>query len=173
MLLLDRARCRKIAEIWDFFSSPQKKSFIILSELYHFSSRDSPRMETPLDVLSRAASLVHADDEKRKFCFIRIIFGIPYNVAVGWRSGVKSCTRGMILLQYLDDIVPYLGFSVNWCYFETVICALNTIGLIGPLRGQPISINIQLGILETQFGTFLWSPLLLLFMLSWTISCAM
>lgn len=24
-------------------------------------------METPLDVLSRAASLVHADDEKRKF----------------------------------------------------------------------------------------------------------
>lgn len=29
-----------------------------------------PRMETPLDVLSRAASLVH-DDEKRKFkCYI-------------------------------------------------------------------------------------------------------
>ncbi|XP_053083233.1 transcription cofactor vestigial-like protein 4b isoform X4 [Pangasianodon hypophthalmus] len=28
--------------------------------------RVSPRMETPLDVLSRAASLVHADDEKRE-----------------------------------------------------------------------------------------------------------
>ncbi|KAF5908756.1 transcription cofactor vestigial-like protein 4 isoform X2, partial [Clarias magur] len=40
------------------------------SEIYlnqRFSSRDiSLRMETPLDVLSRAASLVHADDEKRE-----------------------------------------------------------------------------------------------------------
>uniref|UniRef100_A0A2K5NJH8 Vestigial like family member 4 n=6 Tax=Cercopithecidae TaxID=9527 RepID=A0A2K5NJH8_CERAT len=28
-------------------------------------------METPLDVLSRAASLVHADDEKRSCCVVQ------------------------------------------------------------------------------------------------------
>lgn len=32
-----------------------------------FPLRLQPGMETPLDVLSRAASLVHADDEKRKW----------------------------------------------------------------------------------------------------------
>ncbi|ELK34371.1 hypothetical protein MDA_GLEAN10023743 [Myotis davidii] len=31
-----------------------------------FQTRLQPGMETPLDVLSRAASLVHADDEKRQ-----------------------------------------------------------------------------------------------------------
>lgn len=40
-----------------------------------FPPRLQPGMETPLDVLSRAASLVHADDEKRKWgisarCFL-------------------------------------------------------------------------------------------------------
>ena len=33
---------------------------------YSFPLQAYPGMETPLDVLSRAASLVHADDEKRK-----------------------------------------------------------------------------------------------------------
>ena len=33
---------------------------------YSFPLQAHPGMETPLDVLSRAASLVHADDEKRE-----------------------------------------------------------------------------------------------------------
>lgn len=42
-----------------YFNSSQGNSISL-------AFRILPGMETPLDVLSRAASLVHADDEKRK-----------------------------------------------------------------------------------------------------------
>lgn len=34
-------------------------------------------METPLDVLSRAASLVHADDEKRESSYLYLVPPMP------------------------------------------------------------------------------------------------
>lgn len=36
-----------------------------------------PGMETPLDVLSRAASLVHADDEKRESSYLYLVPPMP------------------------------------------------------------------------------------------------
>lgn len=41
-------------------------SVLLSLSLFFFPFRFQLGMETPLDVLSRAASLVHADDEKRK-----------------------------------------------------------------------------------------------------------
>lgn len=52
-------------------------------------------METPLDVLSRAASLVHADDEKRKSSHrpLLCLFVVSLEMCVG-ENGVRERKRG-------------------------------------------------------------------------------
>lgn len=50
---------------WSFEEILFSFYYVLLNSI-SLAFRILPGMETPLDVLSRAASLVHADDEKRK-----------------------------------------------------------------------------------------------------------
>lgn len=71
-------------------------------------------METPLDVLSRAASLVHADDEKRKLgiyfeCFLLCAI---IKLGVSRHDFVAICCSFWLFSSEITAWHPYLYFQV-------------------------------------------------------------
>jgi hypothetical protein len=66
-------------------------------------------METPLDVLSRAASLVHADDEKRK---LGILLLFIFNNIL---KCINAVYTGLISCAILKSHASLHGFMSMYC----------------------------------------------------------
>lgn len=112
-----------------------KRAFPILFTFF-FLFRLQPGMETPLDVLSRAASLLHADDEKRKSgvcckCFFTYApCLLHYNKITCFSTWLCGCMLLILVVFFRDNSILASSFLFSSARtYESFKCYLWMLGL--------------------------------------------